>query len=192
MGYENLDIKLVIERLKNSSFKTFREHTTNGSAGAVNHEITIYPKTANQNLNRSAQRTTFGTIFHEFRHIKQAEIAYRTNPEKLVEAYLDNIIKNHPEYIEQLMKENNTSRSIALKNLKHELRKDIDDLFAKYPKVPEGSVSYQKGLEYIECEKNYAMEGKEYFNQINEKEAFDVGDKARTIYDYIANPWRLF
>ena len=33
---------------------------------------------------------------------------------------------------------------------------------------------------------------KEYFEQLSEKEAFEIGDKARKIYDYISNPWRIF
>lgn len=44
MGYEDLDIELAIEKLKDSSLKSFKEHCKNGSAGALHHKITIYPK----------------------------------------------------------------------------------------------------------------------------------------------------
>lgn len=192
MGYENLDIKLIIKKLKDGSFKSFKEHCNNGSAGAANHEITICPKTAQNNLNSSIQRTTFGTMFHEWKHIKQAEIAYRTSPDKLVEAYIEQLKTQNPDYIEQLIKENKYSRTQALKDLRSELHKDLDTLFGKYPKFKAGSDEYKKGLKYIECARNYTTDGKEYFEQLSEKEAFEIGDKARKIYDYISNPWRIF
>ena len=192
MGYEDLDIELAIEKLKDSSLKSFKEHCKNGSAGALHHKITIYPKTAGNSLNSSIQRTTFGTMFHEWQHIKQAEIAYRTNPDKLVDAYVEQLKTKNSDFIEQLMKENKYSRVQALKEINSSLHKQLDTLFGKYPKFKAGSDQYQKGLKYIECTRNYTTEGKEYFEQLSEKEAFEIGDKARKIYDYISNPWRIF
>lgn len=72
------------------------------------------------------------------------------------------------------------------------LHEDLNLLFAKYSKFKPDSAEYKKGLEYIECERNYTNQGEEYFKQINEKEAFAIGNNARQIYDYISNPWRIF
>lgn len=83
-------------------------------------------------------------MFHEWQHIQQAEIAYRTNPAKLVDAYVEQLKTKNSDFIEQLMKENKYSRVQALKEINSSLHKQLDTLFGKYPKFKAGSDQYKK------------------------------------------------
>lgn len=191
-GYEDLDLVLKIEKLKDGSFQTFNEHSVNGGAGCVNKEITLYPRTSNNSLSRKDRRTLFGTTWHEFKHVKQNEQAYRADSKALIDAYVQRLEKNHPEFIEEMMKENKCSREDALKDIYEEIGNNLESLFGKYEKYAIGSPEYEKGLKYIENELNYVKDGPEYYTQLVEKEAHEIGDKARPIFDYLANPFKIF
>ena len=190
-GFEDMDIKLVVEKLKDGSFKTFNKHHINGSAGAVNKEISIYPKTHRETLVSDLRQKAFGTMMHEMHHIRQDLIAYRTSPEKTLDAYMKRLEKCE-DWIVQTMKENSCSRKEVLDEARKDIKKNLDELFGKYSRYSANSPEYNKGLEYIENIANYTREGDAYFKQIKEKEAFEITDKAKKIFDYVANPWRVF
>lgn len=191
-GFNDMELKLIVSKLEDGSFKSFREHSIGGSAGILNKEVVIYPLTSGNNLLSSAQRTSFGTMFHELHHIRQDLHAYRTNPQKLIDAYCKRLENNHPEFIEMLMRENGCSRTIAVKDMRADIEKTLNELFGKYSKFKPNSAEYKKGMDYINNIEKYIEDGPEHFTQLVEKEAHEISAQARQIFDYCANPWRIF
>ena len=80
-------------------------------------------------------------------------------------------------------------------NITEEYRKMLHKLFGKYEKLKPDSEEYNLGMKYIENQANY-INGRDdysgYRAQILEKEAHAVNDKYNKIYNYFANPWRIW
>ncbi len=87
-GIEQVETKVNIEKLKDSSIRTAMEQTEGGNADPLGI-INIKPSTHSDNLIRSIQSDTFSTGFHELKHLKQFAEAYRANPEKFAEAIVE-------------------------------------------------------------------------------------------------------
>ena len=107
---------------------------------------------------------------------------------KKTEEGLKNLKENKDKII------NSQTRKITKEDLKEE-RKILDSLFKDYPKFAKNSDNYNLGLKYIDNNAHYInwVENQEgYLAQILEKEAFATGDKFKEIYNYFANPWRIF
>ena len=88
----------------------------------------------------------------------------------------------------------NTLSSVKIP-LKEQLA-EWDNLFGKLPRFKEGTKEYEQGLKYIEGQANYVSANSKnyeaYTQQLVEEEAFSAGNKANEIYNFFANPWRLF
>lgn len=88
-GYEKSNIVLEIHKLKdNNTVKDLGAWVTGRGA------MELYPVVPDSGkISLEYRKTLFGTIMHEFQHVKQTEYAYRTNMEKLAEAVFKNEFK---------------------------------------------------------------------------------------------------
>ena len=178
-GYENISIKF-------QNFTT--KKNIKGACNTLHHRIE-----ANYNNNKQFLET----LIHEFQHLKQQEYAYRTDKKMHIEAFYKRLLKTNTNYIDELLKLNNLPKNtININNIETEtkdtIKNSLNDLFGSKQNFDKNSEYYKQGLKYIDNEANYINNGKEYFEQLIEKEAFATGDKLKEIYNYFANPWRIF
>lgn len=181
-GYSRVDIKLKklpIEKIKKGDKGSFM------ASGYISYDPS------------RSRRSIYDTLIHEFQHAKQHEIAQRTDFNSYVVARIERMKKHQPEEYSAMLKEltsNGRSEKEALNEMK-ELIASRENIFVKYPKIKLGTEEYRKGLNYIKNEANYIspdvdMQG--YLKQLVEEEAFSAGNKANEIYEFFANPWRIF
>ena len=181
-GYSGVDIKLKklpIEKIKKGDKGSFM------ASGYISYDPS------------QSRRSIYDTLVHEFQHAKQHEIAQRTDFNNYVIARIERMKKHQPEEYSAMLKEltsNGRSEKEALSEMK-ELIASRENIFVKYSQIKAGTEEYRKGLEYIKNEANYIspdvdMQG--YLKQLVEEEAFSAGNKANEIYNFFANPWRLF
>lgn len=105
-------------------------------------------------------------------------------------AKINNLIKTLKEKEQAI----NTLSSVKIP-LKEQLA-EWDNLFGKLPKFKEGTKEYEQGLKYIEGQANYVSANSKnyeaYRQQLVEKEAFEIEPLVDKIYNFFANPWRVF
>ena len=77
----NVDVKL----LKDNKLSTYIDHVELGVASPFG-KIDIMPRTNSNTAIKSIQKEIFSTGFHELKHMKQFADAYRTDPDKFVDA----------------------------------------------------------------------------------------------------------
>ncbi len=205
-GFENLDINITRLKTKNKFNEAVAEWALKTG------ELKI--KAPNLK-DKFCKKEFIRNLIHELHHAKQEEIAYRTSPKKLFEAIVisnrnQNLkdILNNPkelkvraneigcsleelkEVISQTLKEKKLPQNFKLENYD-----TINKLFGKTKPLEQGSKDYEMGLKYIENIKNYVdckEDRAKYFNQLLEKEAHQTGKNFNEIYNYFANPWRIF
>ena len=193
-GYENTDISLIMNGIKGSF---------NSGEGTIN----IYPgnSTFFKRLKYLNKKNIFSTMIHEYTHVKQAEIAYRTDPAAYNNAMTTSLFNNLYEVrhsklkqnVEQYARRNNISIEEAKKIF---LEKKISDSTGEHllwmnsvwkdlesftPNKPE----YQKGIDYIDAIKNYARSNDnydKYKENLLEIEARKAGDLADEIFNFIS------
>lgn len=120
-----------------------------------------------------SKESLFDTIMHEFQHCKQHELGYRTDKEKFIQAVL-NYRMPKTELVEE--------RAMY--------KKGIEEIYGpvwdKLPKINSGTKEHELGMKYIDNIENYISGGQPgYYDQIMEKEAYSIGDKAKDIYKFI-------
>ena len=197
-GYEHLDInigKLSQAEIKESAKEgtvlgggyrplgvIFKNSDGTGSTLITNNTVIE----ANPNLSK---QKIFENIIHELTHLKQHEIAYRSNKQGLYEAIKEarfSILKGKSFY-----------DKITGEYL-NEFERVYGNTFDKLPKINEGSKDYELAQKYIEDIKHYCGGGKssseynKYREQFIEQEAHGTAPKAQEIFNCFANPWRIF
>ncbi len=94
----------------------------------------------------------------------------------------------------QGLKSDNDILELFKKENLADIRRLLDERFGSLEPFKEGSEEYKKGLEYIKgCEKypDPKVDYDAYRENILEKEAFDVGEKAQKIYNYLSSIWKI-
>ena len=134
------------------------------------------------NPNQSRSKL-FETIVHEITHLKQHEIAYRTDKKAFFEAIRKNrFLGLDRKYIQEYERAFEEVYGPILKNM---------------PKITKGTKEYELGMKYIDGIEKYKSGSsgasyEEYISQLIEKEAHGTQPLANKIYEFFANPWRLF
>lgn len=129
----------------------------------------------------------FATLFHEFTHVKQYEIAFRTKGAK----------ERHVEMFTKFLQAKRPNLEKTIPGYALELaQKDADDLFVQrrrvfgdLPEFEDGSVYNILGKRYGEADFNYVtadVNYVEYEENILEQEANRNGDLAKEIFRHIA------
>ena len=187
-GYENIPISLKINKVKDVNGA--------GDAGWDSERGIININLLTDRLsgkvfekNRRGRKCELQKIIHEFQHVKQDEIAYRTSRDGTAEAIhetrgnmqkvkenIQNLLNGKKYKLEQMANKMNKSveelRKIledTIKNIDDKKYKNIpfdkdkrialDDLFEKLPILDKDSQEYKLGLKYIENIKNYIRPG---------------------------------
>lgn len=197
-GYKNTNITLNIDG-------------TLGAWDKVNGRLHVTPadqKTHDRVLHRH-KRDIFVTMVHEYTHVKQSEIAYRTSPEELNKALikrnynanLNDKYSPEKELLEKMAREQNLTLEEAkekrleeLYNSPNEYRlKWMDEAFGNMEKFQPYTEEYMRGLSYIEengkyvsAEQNFA----EYRKNWLEEEAYLTAPFAKEIFRYITPIFR--
>ncbi len=183
-GYENIPITLKINKVKDVNGAG--DAGWDSEIGIININLLTDRFTEKVfEKNRRGRKCELQKIIHEFQHVKQDEIAYRTSRDGIAEAIhetrgnMQNLkanaqsLLNGKKYkLEQQAKEMNISveelrkrLECAIKNIDDKkygnvpFDKDkrivLDDFFEKLPKFDKNSNEYKLGLKYIDSTKNY-------------------------------------
>lgn len=183
-GYENIPIKLEINKVKDANGAGDASWDADSGIISINLLMDILSGKVFEK-NRRGRKCELQKIIHEFQHVKQDEIAYRTSRDGIAEAIhetrgnMQNLkanaqsLLNGKKYkLEQKANEMNISvdelrkrLECAIKNIDDKkygnipFDKDkrivLDDFFEKLPKFDKNSNEYKLGLKYIDSTKNY-------------------------------------
>lgn len=193
-GYKNTNLELNID-------------STLGGWNKVQGKLYVTPadkKTFYRVLHRH-KRDIFVTMVHEYTHVKQCEIAYRTSPEELNKALikrnynasLNDKYNPEKELLEKMAREQNITFEEAKRKKLEELYnspseyrlKWMDEAFGNKEKFSADSEKFRKGQlyifengEYISAEQDYSK----YRNNLLEAEAYGTEFYAKDIFEYIS------
>lgn len=200
-GYKNKEIRLIL--VKTETIADELKHPADGGAALdeVYVKLSWLMKCQKRKISALKKKKLFDVLHHEFRHIKQNEFAYRTEPDEFIESLigkysdeeLENIAKKafSDEKIKNLSEQGRDLKEEAALIMKKECSVLFDSLYGDSGRFEKGSNEYKKGLEYINAEKKYRlpkggiMGQIRYKNNLLEKEAFKVSDMARQIFRYL-------
>lgn len=133
----------------------------------------------------------FTSLFHEFRHVKQTEMIYRTDKEFFFE-YLQNKFINNGEGngYKEILRANNGDIEKAIQQTKELIRKHVDAHWGNLTPFEKASAEYKEGMRLIEGRKAYkpieaCSSFEEYANQTLEKEAYADENKASKLFDLL-------
>ena len=183
-GYKNIPIKLEINKVKD--FYGAGDAAWNSESGIISINLLTDKFTEKVfEKNRRGRKCELQKIIHEFQHVKQDEIAYRTSRNDIAMAIhetrgnLQNLkanaqsLLNGKKYkLEQEANKMNISVEELRKRLERAIKniddkkygnipfdKDkrivLDDFFENLPKFDKSSNEYKLGLKYIDNTKNY-------------------------------------
>lgn len=218
-GYRNvpikLDIKKATSRLKDKAGWIPLD-------GKLEIELEINKKTGNlSKINKYSRMSIIKSMIHEFQHVKQSEISYRTASEEYIEALYNSLDKSIVQRLENTLKDNKKLEEMARERNKtvEECKKSIeecinrlkkqnantadidkneetilDKIFKDFPKFNKESKEYELGEKYINNQKNYIAPDVDhvgYEKQLLEAEAFRTEPKFEEIYNSFANIWRI-
>lgn len=133
------------------------------------------------------KQNIFTSMFHEFTHVRQDEIAFRTigAREKTVEKGIALIKREVPE----LYKKDPDAVAKMSKDEADKLFEARKRVFGDLPKFKEGSEEDILGKKYIEADYNYVdadKNVKEYKNNLLEQEAYRITDLAKEVFRHIS------
>ncbi len=128
---------------------------------------------------------TIGTIFHEFKHVKQNELMYKTDSARLVEAKVKELEKSNNASWQEILRNSGGNKEKARKTVQKEVEKTYREIWGHLKPVSKTSPEYRQGLKYLENEENRIPAGANYYNQILEKEAKFAGENAEKLFKLI-------
>ena len=149
-GYENINIKLDIDKITEEA----RKKEAGGGWILNKARVTLRPYCVNgQKMTASDKKQILNTLMHEFQHVKQAEIAYRTNAEK---------------YIQIIRKNNELPTGDKLKKELEEMKAILKD----DGRLKTWARERNQTVEQLKTDINKALNNKDYsaFINFNEKE----------------------
>lgn len=185
-GYENIPYELEIK--KEPMINNDGSHFTGGS---YIEKMFVYEKDSKIEI--------LDTISHEFKHLRQREYMFRTNPE----AVLENLKEFHYKSIDlmpkakQMMEENpKICQELILKKCNKKL-KVLEDYFGHLQKYEKGSPEYSQGEKYLKAEresnnqyiermKGLKVQNNVYQNNLLEQEAWNNGKLMQEVARYIS------
>ena len=130
------------------------------------------------------------SLAHELKHATQDKIANQVDIHKHITAIIDREQRHNSKAWQIALEEYGNNIEETREKFAKECYEAIIPSFKNLEKIHESSPMYQKGLEYIEGQRNYVTyaEGLDrYRSQLIEKEAFDAGDRMEQIYKWLTN-----
>lgn len=128
------------------------------------------------------------SLAHELKHAAQDKLACGIDVQKLLNAYIDREQKSNSKAWKSVLAQCNNDAAKARKLLEEKMYDSMIPSYKTQEKIPKDSPMYQKGMEYIDNIRNYISfedDYSKYKNQLIEKEAFEVGDLFKKIYEWL-------
>ena len=182
-GLERSTIKLNIENFS-------RKKAPNWAAMLSDTGVVLTVRTIDGKF--ASRKNLFSTLFHEFTHRKQDDIAIATNLAEYEDAIASKKLR---EYSKRQIKKHGGPEAVK-KWLKERGREIMEPEFKRVQEergqLPKDSDLYKRGLRYIDGLRNYIKESElksnpeAYRNNVLELEAYRAGDLATEIYEKIA------
>lgn len=142
-------------------------------------------------LRTRSKKQIFNTMTHEFHHMRQDEIMYRTSPEKFTQIDKNRKLEellNDSEF-KKLHNEGDEDFKELLNSHIDKQQKILKKNFGHLPPYKEGSAEYAQAEKYFEACRSYfkdSAKGNEgYMNNLIEVEAWDIGAKMQEVANYI-------
>lgn len=124
-------------------------------------------------------------LFHEFKHVKQNELMYKTDPQKLINIKVKELEDSNNASWKEILKSTNGNIAKARKLVEEEVKNVYKEFWGHLEQVSKTSESYKQGLKYLENEGNRIPPGEHYYEQILEKEAQFVENAAEKLLNLI-------
>lgn len=123
------------------------------------------------------------SIFHEFRHIKQNELMYRTDRARLAMQKVVELEKSNNQSYQKILRNAGGDKEKARKVILEEVETVYQENWGHLQPLSKDSAEYSMGLKYLENEENRIPAGDDYYKQILEKEAKFVGENAKKLFN---------
>ena len=148
-----------------------------GYTEALTRHIGTTYKTSREDVTRN--------LFHEFKHVKQNELMYRTDPNKLIEIKVLELEKSNNASYKEILRKFKGNKYKARKYIRNNVQQIYNENWGHLTQIPKTSPEYSKGLKYLDNEANRIPAGEHYYEQILEKEAQFVENSAGKLFELI-------
>ena len=126
--------------------------------------------------------STISNLFHEFKHVKQNELMYKTDSKRLVNIKVAELEKSNNASWQRLLKDCGGDKELARKTVQKEVEQVYAQIWGHLKPVSKTSENYKLGIKYLENEANRIPPGAHYYEQILEKEARFVEENAVKLF----------
>lgn len=176
-GYSNKNIFLELKDEKMEFTDIFKHKGVGG----------FQPGTGKMHFNTALnKKEIFISMFHEFTHVKQHEIAFRTigAKERTFQKYINEVKETDPKMY-------NKNKNEVIRLVKNKINKIFEKkklIYGDLPKFKEGSAEAILGKKYIDAGLNYIQAEdnvKKYKNNLLEQGAYKTEPLAKEILKYI-------
>ena len=133
--------------------------------------------------NQANRLDSIECIFHEFRHVKQNEIMYKTDRSRLVTQKVKELEKSNNQSYQEILHNAKGNKEKARKVIKNEVETIYTKNWGHLKPLSKDSSEYTKGLKYLKNEENRIPAGEHYYEQILEEEAQLVGKSAKKLFE---------
>ncbi len=169
---------------------TFLENPDNAS-GSANFAGMITAPDSNSIIinafNYKNKRDFFSGLFHEFRHVKQAEIMYRTDKKWFKKFMYEKFVSGGKgRGYKQMLNENNGNVPKTVNQVKRIISKNCEIKWGNLEPFAKNSPEYNHGMQLISGQKSYVASGSAYWENIVEVEAHKDGSLAENLFDLLS------
>lgn len=175
-GYEKIPIKLEVNKVKD--YLGSSDATWCGEEGILSINTLIDKNGKVLNTNKRVRKNLLQTIMHEFQHVKQDEIAYRTSRNEIVKAILEKNT-NQQDLIHSI--ENILSKKSKIEIEAKKLNMPIEECKKQYEKILENLKSGKYSFDKIKFDTNTKIGlddlFKEYSKFTTDSKEYELGQK---------------
>lgn len=128
---------------------------------------------------------TFSNLFHEFKHVKQNELMYKTDSIRLVNIKVAELEKSNNSSWQNILNNCGGDKNKAREIVQKEVEQVYKEIWGHLKPISKTSEEYKLGLKYLENEANRIPTGEHYYEQVLEKEAQFVEKAAEKLFKLI-------
>ena len=136
-------------------------------------------------VNSEERIKTVMNMFHEFKHVKQNELMYKTDSLRLIRAKVAELEKSNNASWQNVLSNCGGDKNKARKLIQKEVERVYKENWGHLKPVSKISDEYKLGLKYLENEENRIPAGPDYYKQVLEKEAQFVEKSAEKLFKLI-------
>ncbi len=171
----NIENKSLNLEISDSQIKECEGGVFTGYAEALSRKIGI--------LAQEDRTKMVGTIFHEMRHIKQNELMYKADKERLVVQKIKELEDSNNASWQEILQNFAGDKNKARNAVREEVERVYQEIWGHLKPTNKTSEEYKLGIKYLENEENRIKPGPDYYEQILEKEAQFIGNNAEKLFE---------